>query len=350
MRLFSDSEYIFGTTDLYVGALFLSGIFNRLKAYESKSIDICIPNDQILINLSRFINNQVGLMNIVVPAIKKSKTINLICWDGRKEFNIFWPLIKKLKYEKIRIHYVGQIRRSWIDVPYPCMNLFPDRAKDIELNQKIIKDKFPSSYKKIDLRHKLMIAKNFFKSPVLAKNYYFSQKLLCFFGAIKPNRSQLKKYSEALGVNLIELDKFFLPATSIEAIDIIIQRALNLKHFIGEANYTLEKKITHIEFTNCVIRHSIISYIRSTNTVVLTADYFSKQHFNAYESYCGGENIHIDFGVKIGFDSYYPRNASLAALKKKTIQIKLLENDFENVNTKGLIKSLYKALNFTNTK
>jgi hypothetical protein len=230
------------------------------------------------------------------------------------------------------------------------MNLFPDRAKDIELNQKIIKDKFPSSYKKIDLRHKLMIAKNIFKSPVLAKNYYFHQKLLCFFGAIKPNRSQLKKYSEALGVYLTELDKFFLPTTSIEAVDIVIQRALNLKHFIGEANYTLEKKIAHIEFANCVIRHSIISYIRSTNTVVLTADYFYKQHFNAYESYGGVGNIHIDFGSKIGFDLYYPRNASLAALKKKTIQIKLLENDFENVNTKGLIKSLHKALNFTNTK
>ena len=61
-------------------------------------------------------------------------------------------------------------------------------------------------------------------------------------------------------------------------------------------------------------------------------------------------NIHLDFGSKIGFDSYYPRAASLIALKKKTMLIKLSDNDFENVNTKRLIKSLHEGLNYSNAK
>ena len=62
-----------------------------------------------------------------------------------------------------------------------------------------------------------------------------------------------------------------MPATSIEVVDIIIQWALSLKHFIGEANYTLEKKIAHIEFVNTVAIknvHMAIDNLRAMSPVL----------------------------------------------------------------------------------
>jgi hypothetical protein len=141
------------------------------------------------------------------------------------------------------------------------------------------------------------------------------------------------------------LNRYFENSNSLGSIIERIEGALSLGHGINLGNNSLLLKIRHIEFVNYVLRNSVISYLRQSNANILTADYYSGQQFNAYESFGGILNCHLDFGTKLGFDQNYPRSADLLALRKKSISIRLSEENFETCNAQDLFGPIESALN-----
>lgn len=253
----------------------------------------------------------------------KNKIIYVVLWDGESSFEDIEHKLMKLSenYNEIKILMVGELKAP-ISFPYETKKLFNEQTDyEFLIRLQKVKREYWINYNLNRLRHILMPIKNMLKHPLISFQYYFKSGSIVFFGAIGPSQNQINAWHKRFQIEKIEIEELFSETKDLEEIAHRIFKVVKIKYRdMGNLAKQNSDRVW-LEFMHALVRCLTLTYFEQIGVRILCADYHRGQSFNAYQSYFGKTNQHIDFGSKVTNDIIYPRRADVLALKKEYFSI-----------------------------